>query len=238
MDSDLPPLGVAAPSPVPSPRPSGPPPEPAVWPPSAQWAAALLLVVAIALLARHWFQGQRGSTRPTTLEPTALRLDINDADEAQLRQLPGVGPALAVRILEQRRQRGGFQTVEDLREVRGIGPATLERLRPLLQIGSYDEEEAPSSEPPTRVVRGVAPQEAAERPAGTRKKEPPAVLDINRAGTDQLQKLPGIGPKLAEAIVTTRSVRPFASVEELRRVKGIGPKTLERLRPYVMVGER
>jgi competence protein ComEA len=71
---------------------------------------------------------------------------------------------------------------------------------------------------------------------GSRKKEPPGQpVDLNRASRQQLQTLPGIGPKMADAILAARAGKPFASVEDLRRVKGIGPKTLERLRPHIRV---
>jgi competence protein ComEA len=60
-------------------------------------------------------------------------------------------------------------------------------------------------------------------------------IDINQADAQELQKLPGIGPKLAQRILDERAKSPFQSVEDLRRVSGIGPKILERLRPYVKV---
>lgn len=60
-------------------------------------------------------------------------VSLNTADEAELRTLPGVGPALARRIVEERRARP-FRTVEDLLRVRGIGPATLERIRPRVTV--------------------------------------------------------------------------------------------------------
>jgi competence ComEA-like helix-hairpin-helix protein len=53
-------------------------------------------------------------------------LDLNRASEEQLARLPGIGPALASRIVAAR----PFLDVEDLRRVRGLGRATLERLRP------------------------------------------------------------------------------------------------------------
>jgi competence protein ComEA len=52
-----------------------------------------------------------------------------------------------------------------------------------------------------------------------------------------LQKLPGIGPRLAQRILDERAKSVFKSVDDLRRVSGIGPKTLEKLRAYVTVGE-
>jgi len=55
-------------------------------------------------------------------------VDINRAAAAELRTLPGVGPAIAERILIRRRERR-FESVDDLLEVKGIGPTTLERLR-------------------------------------------------------------------------------------------------------------
>ncbi len=56
-------------------------------------------------------------------------VDLNTADLAQLDTLPGVGPAIAQRILDWRAENGSFTSVEDLLEVSGIGPATFERLR-------------------------------------------------------------------------------------------------------------
>jgi hypothetical protein len=64
--------------------------------------------------------------------PPAERLDVNRASENELATLPGVGPALAARIVAAR----PFSDVDDLRRVRGVRRATLERLRPLLTIGS------------------------------------------------------------------------------------------------------
>jgi len=62
------------------------------------------------------------------------RLDVNRADRAALVGLPGVGPVLAERILEDRARNGPFRSVEDLRRVRGIGERTLERLRDLVVV--------------------------------------------------------------------------------------------------------
>lgn len=59
-------------------------------------------------------------------------VDVNRANEAELESLPGIGPALASRIVASRREDGPFTSVDDLRRVSGIGPALLERLTPLV----------------------------------------------------------------------------------------------------------
>jgi competence protein ComEA len=66
--------------------------------------------------------------------PTAGPLDLNAADAEQLDALPGVGPATAAAILDERDRRGRFGSVEELLEVRGIGPAKLEQLRELVRV--------------------------------------------------------------------------------------------------------
>lgn len=59
-------------------------------------------------------------------------VDLNAADGAVLQTLPGVGPATAEKIIAHREQVGPFQSLTDLDAVSGIGPATLERLAPLV----------------------------------------------------------------------------------------------------------
>ena len=56
-------------------------------------------------------------------------VSINAANEAELDKLPGVGPAMAKRIVEYRQANGGFQTLEDLKKVSGIGEAKYKRIK-------------------------------------------------------------------------------------------------------------
>lgn len=61
-------------------------------------------------------------------------IDINDATTSELEELPGVGPATAQAIVDHREANGPFQHVDELLEVRGIGPAKLEQLRDLVRV--------------------------------------------------------------------------------------------------------
>ena len=60
-------------------------------------------------------------------------------------------------------------------------------------------------------------------------------VDINTAGVAELERLPGLGPALAQRIVEDRETHgPFETPEALSRVKGIGPKTYEALKEYLV----
>jgi competence protein ComEA len=61
-------------------------------------------------------------------------LDLNGASLEDLDALPGIGPATAAAILEHRDRIGGFTSVDQLLDVRGIGEAKLEQLRPLVTV--------------------------------------------------------------------------------------------------------
>ncbi len=75
--------------------------------------------------------GRSGPAGP----PGAAVVDLNRASAKELQALPGIGPARASAIVRWRGEHGSFQTVDDLLEVPGIGPATLERLRALVVVG-------------------------------------------------------------------------------------------------------
>jgi competence protein ComEA len=212
-----------------APNPAPPQPGSSAWPRTAQLAAALLLGGALVLLGTHAWGYLRWGTRPSDLDPgsgPAYRIDLNHADRAALLQLPDVGPNLAERIENYRRDNGGFRSVDELGRVRGIGPATLARLRPWLCVG--DTAGPPDAETVTAPMGRSA--------AGAKLPPVSEPINLNRATAEELRKLPGIGPKLSQAIVDERTRAPFLAVDDLRRVHGIGAKTLDRLRPYVTVG--
>ena len=138
--------------------------------------AALGAIVAALAIVALGQQGLRphaiapsasasGSTRSAHRGPApvqalvALRdgktIDLNCADAAALELLPGVGPALARRIVEHRAAAGPFRSIDALDAVRGVGPKKLAAMRPLLSVSasvgaSVGASTCPASTTPTR----------------------------------------------------------------------------------------
>ena len=83
-------------------------------------------------------RSEGGRSEPAAAPPPGLleegRLRINEADLEDLTTLPGIGPVLGQRILEERARVGALRSLEELRRVRGIGPRIAERLEPLLSF--------------------------------------------------------------------------------------------------------
>lgn len=136
------------------------------------------------------------------------RIDVDTAGLRELERLPGIGPALARRIVADRQTRGAFGGIAALGRVAGIGPATLAALAPHLSFSSPG--------------------------ADAREVDPGFGVSINRAGAAELERLPGIGPVRARAIVAFRdSAGPFRNIEQLARVPGISQSLVARLAPAV-----
>ena len=102
-----------------------------------QAVVASLVVMALVAMAVYWVVqgGPRGGlVEIDRAAPLVARfqVDVNKAEWPELAQLPEVGETLARRIVESREESGAFGDLNDLRRVRGIGPRTLERMKPYL----------------------------------------------------------------------------------------------------------
>lgn len=80
-------------------------------------------------------QVTEGTTATTPAEPGSTLIDINAASADELETLPGIGPALAERIVAYRTEHGPFQSVDELAQVRGISPRMVDELRALVTVG-------------------------------------------------------------------------------------------------------
>lgn len=90
---------------------------------------AAVLAVALAVLAAPALSAAAGKAQPTG------RINVNTASVEQLTTLPGVGPALAARIVEYRQKSGAFRSTQELMNVKGIGEKSLARIEQWLTVG-------------------------------------------------------------------------------------------------------
>ncbi len=197
---------------------------------SAQIALAVFLVVFLALLTLRGY-GSGFGVRPTQHIPAGTnRIDLNRADDAELAQIPGIGPERAKAIAEHRRSRGAFRSVEELNDVPGFGDRTVDKVRPYLRVEGEATPLASTSS------GEIEPRPATTAPSArtpSRKLQPgDPPINVNTATREELEQLPGIGTVTAQSIL---AARPFRTVEDLDRVRGIGTKTMDKIRPFVTV---
>ena len=176
-----------------------------------------------------------------------LVIDLNRATAEDLDAIPGLGPALAQRIIDYRKAHGPFKKIDDLREVSGIGPQNLPKLKPYLGLGGPEAIAPPDWEAAMtagKSVSGTHLESQEGRLPGSKSdiqpKTPGRVIDPNLSSQADLETLPGIGPVLAQRIINYRRAHgPYKKIDDLRKVSGIGRKKLEKLRPYVVItGQR
>ncbi len=104
----------------------------------------MLVTTLLLLMGVHWYR-----LSGTALEPVAIdrlpdrqleyRVEINSATWIEFAQLERIGANISKRIVEDREANGPFESVEALQRVKGIGPKTIERIRPWLQVDMPDE---------------------------------------------------------------------------------------------------
>ena len=147
------------------------------------------------------------------LEP-GERIDLDRAGAQEVGRLPRVGPGLAKRIVADRMAHGPFGSLDGLDRVPGVGAAVLEAVRDHVRF------------------TGVATNNISSSAAATSG----GLVSLNRATAKDLEALPGIGARRAEAIVRERERNgPFPSVDALTRIPGIKPALVARVRQRLQV---
>ncbi len=93
----------------------------------------------MAVLVATALFGSLSMTTVVAADHPAGRLNLNSASAEQLTELPGIGPKLAGRIVEYRQKSGGFRSVSELLNVKGIGEKNLAKLQPHVSVGERGE---------------------------------------------------------------------------------------------------
>lgn len=146
------------------------------------------------------------------------RVNLDRATAPEIARIPRIGPRLAKAIVADREARGPFGGLEGLDRVTGVGPGLLAAVRDHV---TFDAVAAPGG-------GGRAVAEVPPRASG--------LVDLNSATVNDLDRLPGIGPARARAIVAYRETHgPFAATDDLGRVPGLPPSVVGRILPHVTV---
>lgn len=169
------------------------------------------------------------TTSPETSKPSPTAstasaqipvVNINTASIEELQQLPGIGSAKAMAIVQYRSVFGDFTDINEIKNVNGIGESVFEGIRDHITVGN------------------VSPRPVENTPQAP--EEPEEIyVDLNTATKSELCRLPGIGEVKAQAIIDYREANgDFYSIEEIKNVRGIGDKTFESIREYIYVEYR
>ncbi len=180
---------------------------------------------------------------------------MNSADLATLETLPGVGPATAKRIVSGR----PYNSISDLEKVKGLSKAKVDELKGKVTFGPMAQDQAAPSTKSSQAkhktsssanaggastdsggtVAGAGSEHTARGSASAgsvEKLAPGQQLNLNTASASELEKLPGIGPTKAQAIVDYRTQNGnFKSIEDIEKVKGIKAGVFSKVKDYIKV---
>ncbi len=98
-----------------------------------QVTLAVIVVIAFCAILVHWYYQVTIGDRLIEIDRAApfeleFHVQVNEADEAELMLLPGIGPVLAQRIVVERKTNGPYTSPDQMERVKGIGPKTVRRL--------------------------------------------------------------------------------------------------------------
>lgn len=97
--------------------------------------AAVLLVLLLASLGGGASLAATSAPKKAPAEAPSEPIDINRASAEELTRIPGIGEAMARRIIDFRDKEGPFRRVEDLMKVKGIGEKSFQKLKAYVKVG-------------------------------------------------------------------------------------------------------
>jgi competence protein ComEA len=217
---------------------------------------AILAALFITTVTSSVVLAQGATTKqPARTKAGQNQIDVNSADAATLETLPGIGPAMADKIIAGR----PYRSLADLGKVKGLSQSRLDALKDQVTFGpAAGSAKTTRSKPSAVKEKSTAPETASrtrsttsgtasQRPGSnapltptgrtSERLAPGQKININTATAEQLDALPGIGPVRAQAIIDYRNQHgAFKSIEEIENVKGIKTGEFSKIQDSITVG--
>ena len=225
------------------------------WPPDRRAVVAVLLVVGV-VTTPFWWQLRRPRPADESLPRADATTSVAPPPPADGGPAPSGDPgpagdddgggAVVVHVVGGVLRPGvlrlpaGARAVDAVEQAGGLVPlADSARVNLAAELVDGQRLVVPivGQEPPVEVSPGPGPTRPASGSTSGSAAAPTAPLDVNTAGVEELDGLPGVGPSTAAAIVEHRATTgPFRSVDDLLEVRGIGDAKLDAIRDLVTVG--
>lgn len=196
----------------------------------------------------------------TATEEQFLYLNINTATAEELIKLDGIGEVLADRVIKYRNEKGGFNNIEEIIDVSGIGEKTFSIIRKHIYVekpfypteaqepDKTETEYVPETECVTEMgtevielIQETTVESFEENTTEELSVEPSTVppgtkFDLNKVTVEELVMIPGVDRKLAESIVFLRtSIHCFNNVYELLYADGMSDEVFSEIADYLYV---
>lgn len=191
---------------------------------------------------------ERYVATPKPINP--ITVDINTASAEVLKQLKGIGNVLSKRIVKYRNSIGGFENIQQLKEVYGIEDSLYTALLGNIEMSKvvqpktvadkkFKEETvtaAATTDVAYRKLKEASNPENFITPKKEKISKPPVVIDVNKAAASEFQQLNGIGNFRAKEIVSHREkLGGFYDVEQLKEVYSFNDSLYNALKPQLTI---
>ncbi len=199
----------------------------------------IIFALAAALLVATGNTSLAQTTKTNKTAKITAPVDVNNADLETLETLPGVGPSIAKKIVDGR----PYKSLADLEKVKGLGKSRADAMKDLVTFGSAATPAVTTSTSASTPAKSSTDTSSSKTTSTTSSKPTKASADrlaagekvnINTASAEELDKIPGIGPTKAQAIVDYRTQNGnFKTIEDIQKVKGIKGGTFAKIKDYL-----
>jgi competence protein ComEA len=198
-----------------------------------KWTLFYAVVVMVLSMSLSVVFSPIAANAKDTKGPAGV-VDLNNASQKDLETLPGVGAATAKKIIAGR----PYKSVDELSKA-GLSAKKIDAMKPMVTIGAAPADTSASGAPAMVDTPAASPAKPAKKDmkeakqkASANKLAPGQKVNLNTAGKEEIELLPGIGPAKAQAIIDGR---PYKAPEDIMKIKGIKQGIFNKIKDNVTV---